>query len=53
MVLSGMGALQFSSVYRLGGASEMREASVDVFCHRLYTALQQAGWEYAAFWQHG
>ncbi|MBY3173376.1 hypothetical protein HFO27_01700 [Rhizobium leguminosarum] len=49
MVLSGMRALQFSSIYRLGGASEMRQAAVDVFCHKLYTALQQAGWEYAAF----
>ncbi|TAX34432.1 hypothetical protein [Rhizobium leguminosarum] len=50
MVLSGMRALQFSSVYRLGGASEMRQAAVDDFCHRLYTALQQVGWEHAAFW---
>ncbi|MFW8645310.1 hypothetical protein ACOJBO_35270 [Rhizobium beringeri] len=31
----------------------MREAPVDVFCHRLYTALQQAGWEYAAFGSTG
>ncbi|QKK15253.1 hypothetical protein [Rhizobium indicum] len=44
-----MRTLQFSSVYRLGGASEMRQAPVDVFCHRLYTAPQQAGWGICGF----
>jgi hypothetical protein len=41
MVLSGIDLSGFPSVYRLGGASEMRDTPVDVFCHRLYNALQQ------------
>ncbi|MGV4795958.1 hypothetical protein [Rhizobium sp. F40D2] len=49
MVLSGIGVSDFSSVYRLGGASEMRQTPVDAVCHKLYTALQQREWDQVVF----